>query len=86
MAYHQIPMQESDKEKTVLGTPRGGLYQYIVMPFGLCNFPATFQRVIEQTLCGLQWHVAVLYLDDIIVYSQDFEEHLEGLDLVFDRL
>ena len=86
MAYHQIPMRESDKQKTAFGTPRGGLYQYRVMPFGLCNAPATFQRVIEQALCGLQWHVTVLYLDDIIVYSRDFEEHLKNLSLVFDRL
>ena len=86
MAYHQIPMREIDKEKTAFGTPRGGLYQYKVMPFGLCNAPATFQRVIEQALCGLQWHITVLYLDDIIVYSRDFEEHLRNLSLVFDRL
>lgn len=72
-------------ERTAFGTPRGGLYQYTVMPFGLCNAPATFQRVIEQTLRGLQWHIAVLYLD-IIVYSQGFEEHLKNLSLVFDRL
>ena len=51
---------------------------YRAMPFGLCNAPATFQRVIEQDLCGLQWHVTVLYLDDIIVYSRDFEKHLEN--------
>jgi hypothetical protein len=54
MAYHQIPMRECDKEKTAFGTPRGGLYQYNVMPFGLCNAPATFQRVTEQALSGLQ--------------------------------
>lgn len=86
MAYHQIPMRDSDKEKTAFGTPRGGLYQYTVMPFGLCNAPGTFQRAIEHTLRGLQWHVAVLYLDDIIVYSKHFEEHLRNLSLVFDRL
>ena len=86
MAYHQIPMREADKEKTAFGTPRGGLYQYQVMPFGLCNAPATFQRVIEQALHGLQWHVTVLYLDDIIVYSRDFDQHLKNLNLVFDRL
>lgn len=86
MAYHQIPMRESDKEKTAFGTPRGGLYRYKVMPFGLCNAPATFQRVIEQALSGLQWHITVLYLDDIIMYSRTFDEHLRNLGLVFDRL
>ena len=45
-----------------------------------------FQRVIEQALSGLQWRITVLYLDDIIVYSRDFEEHMENLNLVLDRL
>lgn len=56
------------------------------MPFGLCNAPATFQRVIEQALNGLQWQVTVLYLDDIIVVGRDFEEHLSNLNLVINRL
>lgn len=86
MAYHQIPMNEHDKEKTAFATPRGGLFHYRVMPFGLCNAPATFQRVIEQALNGLQWQVTVLYLDDIIVVGRDFEEHLNNLDLVINRL
>ena len=86
MAYHQIPMDEKDKQKTAFATPRGGLYQYRVMPFGLCNAPATFQRVIERALSGLQWQVTVLYLDDIIVYGRDFQEHLNNLGLVMDRL
>lgn len=56
------------------------------MPFGLCNAPATFQRVIEKVLSGLQWRISVLYLDDIIVHSRDFDTHLENLNLVLDRL
>lgn len=52
MASHEFPLRESDKAKTAFGTPRGGFYQYNVMSFGLCNAPATSQRVIEQALRG----------------------------------
>ena len=56
------------------------------MPFGLCNTPATFQRIAEKALEGLRWRIAVLYLDDIIVYSSSFETHFGDLDLVIERL
>ena len=56
------------------------------MPFGLCNPPATFQRVIEQALGGLQWQITVLYLDDTIVYSRTFTDHLKNLETVLERL
>lgn len=79
-------MNEHHKEKTAFATPRGGLYHYRVMPFGLCNAPATFQRVIEQALNGLQWQVTVLYPDDIIVVERNFEEHLNNFNLVINRL
>lgn len=79
MAYHQVPMAEQDKKKT-------GLFQYTVMPFGLCNAPATFQRIIKKTLSGLQWKIAVLYLDDIVVFGKNFEEHISNLEKVVDRL
>ncbi|CAG2223353.1 Transposon Ty3-G Gag-Pol polyprotein,Transposon Ty3-I Gag-Pol polyprotein [Mytilus edulis] len=72
MAYHQIPMKLCDKEKTAFATPMGGLYQYTAMPFGLCNAASTFQRIIESALHGLQWHIEVLYLDDIIVIGKTF--------------
>jgi DNA-binding NtrC family response regulator len=61
MAYHQVPMMDEDKEKTAFATPRGGLYQFTTMPFGLCNAASTFERIIEKTLAGLQWQIAVLY-------------------------
>ena len=86
MAYHQVPMSENDKQKTAFATPRGGLYEYTVMPFGLCNAPATFQRIIERALIGLQWKIAVLYLDDIVVFGRNFDEHMQNLEKVFDRL
>lgn len=48
MAFHQVPMAEQDKKKTAFATPRGGLFQYTVMPCGLCNAPETFQRILRK--------------------------------------
>lgn len=86
MAYHQVPLSEGDKEKTAFATPRGGLYQFVTMPFGLCNAAGTFQRIIEKALTNLQWHAAVLHLDDIVVFGKTFEEHFKNLNDVIDRL
>lgn len=86
MAYHQVPMDPDDMEKTAFATPQGGLWHNTKMAFGLCNAPATFSRIIEKALSGLQWHIAVLYLDDIIVYAKDFKQHLANVSAVIDRL
>lgn len=56
------------------------------MPFGLCNAPATFQRLMQVVLAGLEWDCCFVYIDDILVASKTFEEHLYHLQLVFDRL
>ncbi len=69
-------MAPEDKEKTAFCT-KYRLFQFKVMPFGLCNVPGTFERLMETVLRGMQWERAVLYLDDIIVFSEDVEEHLE---------
>ena len=63
----------------------GGLYEFKVLPFGLCNTLSTFQRMMESVLRDLNWKVCVIYLDDIIVFSKTFEEHLEHLSAVLDR-
>lgn len=86
MAYHQVPLTEKDKAKTAFATPRGGLYQYTTMPFGLCNAAGTFQRIIEKALTNLQWHAAVLYFDNIVVFGKTFDEHFENLEKVMGRL
>ena len=82
--YWQCEMHESSREKTAFIT-YGGLYEFKVLPFGLCNAPSTFQRSMESVLGDLKWKVCVIYLDDIIVFSKTFEEHLEHLSAVFDR-
>ena len=56
------------------------------MPFGLCNAPSTFERAMELVMKGLQWRTLILYLDDIIVMSSTFEEHIQRLDEVLCRL
>ena len=56
------------------------------MPFGLVSAPSTFERCIENVLRGLQWQTCLIYLDDIIIFSQTFEDHLENLTEVFKRI
>ena len=72
--YWQIPLAAEDRHKTAFTTPTG-LYQFRVMPFGLCGAPATFQRLMDKLLRGFESFSAA-YLDDIIVYSATWEEHL----------
>ena len=83
--YWQVEVDPSDRQKTAFATPQGHL-EFIVMPFGLCNALATFQRVIEYVLARLQWEHCLVYLDDIIVFSETFNKHITRLSGVFDRL
>ena len=85
-AYWQIELAEEDKPKTAFIVGQLGFYQCERMPFGLCNAPATFQRVIESCMGDLNLSKCLLYLDDIIVFSKTYEEHLERLESVFSRL
>ena len=83
--YWQVEMAEADKEKTTFCTTEG-LYQFRVMPFGLCIAPASFQRLMDLVLSGLQWSQCLVYLDDIVVLGRSFEEYIRNLDSVFQRL
>ncbi|KAL7852896.1 hypothetical protein SRHO_G00186810 [Serrasalmus rhombeus] len=83
--YWQVGMDPRDREKTAFSTPLG-LYEFERMPFGLCNAPATFQRLMQHCLSGQLSESVLVYLDDIIVYSPDFSSHLQQLDEVLARL
>jgi hypothetical protein len=84
--YWQVQMEEEDQEKTAIIT-KYGLFQYTVMPFGLVNAPATFQRCMELIFRGLQWNSLLIYLDDLVVYSGDnYFEHFQKLDVVLTKL
>lgn len=83
--YWQVAMKPEDKEKTAFSTGTGH-YQFTVMPFGLCNAPSTFERLMERVLAGLQWHSVVLYIDDVIVFGKTFAEHVARLEEVLSRL
>ncbi|KAJ8028616.1 hypothetical protein HOLleu_30909 [Holothuria leucospilota] len=83
--YWQIEMAEKDKEKTAFTTPMG-FYECNRMPFGLTNAPATFQRLMERCVGDMNLKQCLVYLDDVIIFSKAFEEHLERLNSVFQRL
>ncbi|UYV82830.1 K02A2.6-like [Cordylochernes scorpioides] len=79
--YWQVSIQPEDREKTAF-TARNGLWQFKVMPFGLCNVPATLERLMETVLQGIPLETCLVYLDDIIVMGKSFEEHLINLERV----
>ncbi|CAI7799696.1 unnamed protein product [Closterium sp. NIES-54] len=83
--YWQIKMADNSIHKTAFRT-RYGSYEYLVMPFGLCNAPATFQAEMNHILRPLLDECIVVYLDDILIYSKNMKEHVEHLQKVFEIL
>lgn len=79
--YYQVPVEPLSREKTAFVTPDGH-YQFKRMPFGLCNSPAVFQRLINNVLGSLRYSIAMAYLDDVIIPSVSIEEGLERLEIV----
>nr|GAT48031.1 TY3B-TY3B protein [Mycena chlorophos] len=79
--FNQVEMEEGDWEKTAFRSHRG-LWQFKRMPFGLRNGPYIFQRIMQCVLSPFLWLFALVYIDDIVVFSKSWKEHLEHLDLV----
>lgn len=84
-AYHHVMVDPSDSDKTAFICPRG-MYKFRRMPFGLCNAGATFQRLMDVVMSGLHFQVCLVYLDDIIIFSETVDQHLERLVIVLGRL
>ena len=78
-------MAKEDQHRTAFCTHEG-LFEFKVMPFGLCNAPATFQRLMDLILAGLQWSNYQVYLDDIIILGKDFNDHFSNIQSVFQRI
>lgn len=84
-SYWQIELDKESIPKSAF-ICRNGLYEFVRMPFGLCNAPATMQRLMDSVLAGLKWQFCLVYLDDIVVFSPSFDQHIQDLRAVFDRL
>ena len=83
--YWQVAMSPEAKRKAAFVTNEG-LFQFRVMPFGLCNVPATFERLMDWVLCGMRWSRCLVYLDDVISFGGSVPEALARLEKVLSLL
>ncbi|CAC5360399.1 Retrovirus-related Pol polyprotein from transposon 297 [Mytilus coruscus] len=83
--FWQLELDEQSKEKTAFMTHRGQ-YEFNRLPYGLANSPATFNMIMNEVIRDLNWKSALVYVDDILIYSKNFEEHLCHLAPLFDKL
>ena len=83
--FLQIALDKDSQPKTAF-TTCFGQFQFVRMPFGLNSSPAAFQTAMNKTLNGLLWNSCVVYIDDILIFTTNFEDHLRVLKLVLQRL
>jgi exonuclease III len=81
--FHNLPMAEEDKCKTAFRCHRGS-FQFNRLPFGLVNAPAAFQRYMDVALSGINFNCALIYLDDILIFSKTWDDHMRDCNAVFD--
>jgi hypothetical protein len=84
-AFHHIPIAEKDIYKTAFNSHLGH-FEYVFMPFGLCNAPGVFQSAMNQIFGDIIGKVVIIYIDDFLIMSANEDEHLAHIELVFDRL
>ena len=83
--YHQISIAPKDREKTAFCT-RTSLFEFNYIQFGVASAPTIFQRMISKVLHGIEGKYAMAYLDDILIYSDSFDNHLKHIEDIFKRL
>ena len=83
--YFQCSVAPEDKPKTAFAT-QFGLFQWKVMPMGMCNSPSTFQRLMDLLMAGLTWHGVLIYIDDLLIYGNSFDQHFDRFKEVLSRL
>ncbi|XP_056022199.1 uncharacterized protein K02A2.6-like [Ostrea edulis] len=84
--YYQVEILEDHKERTAFSVGPLGFYEYNRMPFGLTNSPATYQRLMENILADLNLKICCVFIDDVIIFGKTFEEHLNNIQLVFNKI
>ncbi|KAL4111765.1 hypothetical protein QTP88_015654 [Uroleucon formosanum] len=83
--FHQLKLNDNSKEITSFSTSTGH-YQFTRLPFGLTNAPQNFQKVMNKIMAGLTYRINCCYLDDCVCFGKTFEEHLNALEIIFERL
>ena len=83
--FWQVKVSEESRQYTAFTVSSMGVYEFLRMPYSLCNAPVTFQHLMQNCLGELNLSFAMVYLDDVIVYSEMLEDHLTQLQAIFDH-